>query len=119
MNMQVKKKSKENFDKVFHSIAKLAEESQQLASQAVAIYSPIVENIINCKSKDTKQIELILTYMLDFCFDDKMLVLFKKLCRYYYFIDPEATSFYINYYREMWDSENEVKPVRKSNKKQK
>ena len=41
--------------------------------------------------------------MLDFCFDDAVLVLYKKLCRYYYDIDPEATVSYVNAYRDMWD----------------
>ncbi len=43
--------------------------------------------------------------MLDFCFDDKMLLLYKKLCRYYYDINPEATVSYVYAYREMWDEQ--------------
>ena len=43
--------------------------------------------------------------MLDFGFDDRILVLFKKLCRYYYAIDPEATASYVYSYREMWDKD--------------
>jgi hypothetical protein len=31
------------------------------------------------------------------------LSLYKKLCRYYFAIDPEATVSYVNAYREMWD----------------
>jgi hypothetical protein len=30
--------------------------------------------------------------MFDFCFDDEVLVLYKRLCRYYVDIDPEATA---------------------------
>ena len=45
-----------------------------------------------------------------FCYDEKILLLYKKLCRYYWDIDPYATAFYINLYREMWDNENEIKP---------
>jgi len=43
--------------------------------------------------------------MLDFCFDDAMLCLYKDLCRYYFKIDPVATASYIYAYREMWDEE--------------
>jgi nucleoside-triphosphatase len=32
--------------------------------------------------------------------------LYKKLCRYYFGIDPKATVNYVNAYREMWDSES-------------
>ena len=43
--------------------------------------------------------------MLDFCFDDGMLVLYKKLCRYYFDIDPKATVLYVQVYRDMWDEQ--------------
>jgi hypothetical protein len=46
--------------------------------------------------------------MLDFCFDDEMLVLYKNLCRYYFNIDPAATASYVHFYREMWENENEI-----------
>jgi len=48
----------------------------------------------------------LLDGILDFCFDADMLLLYKKLCRYYFNIDPVATVSYINFYREMWDSDN-------------
>jgi hypothetical protein len=35
-----------------------------------------------------------------------MLLLYKKLCRYYWKINPQATADYINYYREMWDNDS-------------
>jgi hypothetical protein len=34
-----------------------------------------------------------------------MLGLYKKLCRHYYQIDPQAVLFYVNAYREMWGEE--------------
>jgi len=34
----------------------------------------------------------------------------KKLCRYYFHINPTATVEYINAYRELWDSDKEAKP---------
>ncbi len=36
-------------------------------------------------------------------FDPAMLGLYKKLCRYYYDIDPVATASYVYAYRDMWD----------------
>ena len=33
------------------------------------------------------------------------LALFKALCRYYYPINPAATSSYVHAYRDLWDSE--------------
>jgi hypothetical protein len=77
---------------------------QKLARQALPEYSVLVENIIVSKTTDQNRIEHTLDGILDFCFDADMLLLFKKLCRYYFIINPQATASYINIYREMWDN---------------
>lgn len=105
--MKAKNKQKDKFNELVDSIIQLAKANQQLAFQAVTQYTPIVEDIINSKSTNYKHIENSLDYMLDFCFEDKMLQLYKILCQYYYTIDPIATSEYILAYREMWDNEDE------------
>lgn len=92
------------------SIRGLASSIQQLTDDAYHIYEPQVDDIIRSQSKDMKQIEWLLTSMLDFCSNDNMLLLFKKLCRYVYFIDPEIAYFYVNQYREMWDNGEDVEP---------
>jgi len=79
---------------------------QNLARQALSEYSVLVENIIVSKTTDQNRIENMLDGILDFCFDDNMLLLFKKLCRYYLSINPLATASYINTYREMWDNDS-------------
>lgn len=66
-------------------------------------YSAEVEAILNAQSRDSGRIERCLDGMLDFCVDQRMLALLKKLCRYYFTIDPEATVSYVNAFREMWD----------------
>jgi len=43
--------------------------------------------------------------MLDYCFNEGMLLLYKKLYRYYFDINPEATAFYVNAYRELWEEQ--------------
>lgn len=30
--------------------------------------------------------------------------LFRRLCRYYYFLEPEAAAYYVRSYCEMWDN---------------
>ena len=79
---------------------------QNLARQALSEYSVLVENIIISKTTDQNRIEHTLDGILDFCFDADMLLLFKKLCRYYFTINTQATAFYINTYREMWDNDS-------------
>jgi len=78
---------------------------QNLARQALSEYSLLVDNIVVSKTTDQNRIERTLDGILDFCFDADMLQLFKKLCRYYFTINPLATASYINIYREMWDND--------------
>jgi hypothetical protein len=87
------------------TIKKIADAQQQLARQAEQQYSFEVEAILRDQCRDPQRIECLLDGMLDFCFDDEMLCLFKDLCRYYFKIDPDATASYVYAYREMWDDE--------------
>ncbi len=68
--------------------------------------TPEVESVIRNHSHNKQQIERLLDRLLDLCASDEALPLFKKLCRYYYFINPQATANYVRYYREMWDEES-------------
>jgi hypothetical protein len=86
-------------------IVQLMEECNALASQAYDAYKPIVEDYIANNSQESKQIQLTLDYMLDFCFDSKFLVLYRKLCNHLYFVDPNAALNYVEQYIETWDEE--------------
>ncbi|MBN1101994.1 MAG: hypothetical protein JXL84_01130, partial [Deltaproteobacteria bacterium] len=70
-------------DDLVERIAELAKRSQEIAREAVRLYSTEVEAFLKAQSRDSSRIERCLDGMLDFCFDDEMLVLYKKLYRYY------------------------------------
>ena len=86
----------------FHA---LASSLNGIYRQAASAYEPIVDDIIRSRSRDTQHIEHTLDHLLGFACDDACLVLFKKLCRYYWDIDPHATAAQVLAYREMWDEE--------------
>ena len=86
-------------------IKELVEERQRIAERAALQYTLIVEDIIISKSRDVRHIERTLDGLLDFCFYEPMVELFRRLCRHYYAINPEAAASYVLSYREMWDSE--------------
>ena len=88
------------------NIVPLVKHTQQLARQAAILYSREIDAIIQDQESDSRRIEHCLDGILDFCFDEKMLQLFKKLCRYYYNIDSVATSEYVLTYKDMWDNGN-------------
>ena len=94
-----------NYDKLLNEIKSLAEYGNTLAKQAIAIYEPLVDNIIKSQITDANQIEHLLDYLLGFCYHKDALTLYRKLCRHYYFINPEATARYVTYYQEMWDED--------------
>lgn len=91
-------------DTLLESILPLAREQQRLARLAGQQYSPEVDAIIGGQSRDTNRIEHLLDSLLDFCFDADVLRLYRKLCRYYSGVNPQATAFYVHAYREMWDN---------------
>jgi len=87
----------------------------QLAGQMVALYRQAVplanaevDAIIQSGEQDTQRIEHQLDHMLSLCCDPDMLLVFKRLCRYYYSIDSVAAAGYVQAYREMWDRPDEV-----------
>ena len=96
-------------DKDLRDLAKSVVELQKEAvKQTLLVYKPKVELLINSNNSDKNAIEHTLDALCEVAFDNEVLLLFKKLCRYYYNIDPVATAQQIQFYREMWD--NEEKP---------
>jgi hypothetical protein len=87
------------------NIDDLVESISCLVRRAVAEYAPIVDIIISGQSRDIRHIEQTLDGLLDIAFDPEALILYKKLCRHYSFIDPAAAADYVRFYREIWDSE--------------
>jgi len=74
---------------------------------AIQIANAEVDDIIRCGVQDSRRIDRQLDFMLGFCCDPEMLNVFKRLCRYYYTIDPAATAEHIHAYRELWDTPEE------------
>lgn len=98
---------RDNTDSVFFKeIGDMVKQIKILSQESVAIIKPQVENIIGNHIIDEKQIERLLDVLLDqagMCNDG--LMLFKRLCRYYFPINPNATDRYVYAYRDMYDSD--------------
>lgn len=64
--------------------------------------------LLNEKTVETVVLLLshLLDYLLDFACDEKILGLYKKVCRRYLYVYPGCIKFYIEAYREMWEDEN-------------
>lgn len=88
-----------------------------LQAEAAVTYGPIVEGLINSRCKDPAEIQRTLDGLLDSCGNPAVLQLFKKLCRYYYYLDAEATAAYIGFYLEQWEPERYKKIIKEQKKK--
>jgi hypothetical protein len=87
------------------------EMGQQLTAlfrRAIHAANAEVDDLIQRGERDSARIDHQLDHMLGFCCDPDMLVVFKRLCRYYFDIDPVATAGYVDAYREMWDRPDDV-----------
>lgn len=88
-----------------HAIRQLADGMRELQRQAAQQFQTAVDDILRTGSRDARYIEHTLDRLLDFCGDEAVLQMYKKLCRHYWDIDPAATADYVNAYREYWDSD--------------
>jgi hypothetical protein len=80
---------------------------RELGQRAALQYRPVVDDIVRSGSRDAQYIERTLDGLLDFCGHEPVVLMYRELCRHYWQIDPAATAFYINAYRERWDSEEQ------------
>jgi len=102
----------QGFKDLVENIKGLADGFMQSIRFSIQHYTPEVEVIIKTKCRNEQQIERLLDKLLDLCSSDEALPLFKKLCRYYYSINPQVPVNYVDFYREMWDEEyNEKKEL--------
>jgi hypothetical protein len=94
--------------KFLEDIGEMIERIQAITQETTAQIKPKVLYIIRNNINDNNQIERLLDSLLDcagMC--DEGLYLFKRLCRYYYPINPQATAEYVYAYRDLYDSDNE------------
>lgn len=96
-----------DFDAIAGGLDALVGQMQRLQLQAEQQYKPVVDDLVRAGSRDVQQIEHTLDGLLDFCGHTPVLEMYRRLCRHYWDIDPEATAFYVKAYRERWDSEED------------
>ena len=95
------------YDALCKAIGALAGSMRDLQQQAARHYKPVVDDILRTRSRDIRHIEHTLDRLLGFCGYEPVLRMYKQLCRHYWYIDAAATAYYINAYREYWDSEEQ------------
>ena len=99
----------DNLDKDVKKLVKdlepLIQQMKTINDQAVVAYTPLVDDL--CRRKAAlNEVELMLDYLLMFAGDDRMLALYKRVCRTYWQTYPESIAFYIMEYRVEYDPES-------------
>ena len=71
----------------------------------IIAYTPQVQEL--CDKKATQnEVERMLDWLLMYAGDERMLKLYKQVCRTYWKIYPESIAFYIMEYRKEYDRES-------------
>lgn len=90
-------------------IYQIAEQIAQLHQEAYEIYLPLVEDVCS-RIVSEDELSHLLDYLQDFACDERILELYKMVCRRYLYVYPRCIKFYIEAYWEMWEDESkEVK----------
>ena len=83
-------------------IKKIACMIAELDGLAYSTYKPIVEDICTRMASEP-EVERILDYMVGMCNSDRMLELFKRVCRKYIYLYPEMITSEIYTYKDMYE----------------
>ena len=96
---------KQEEEKIMNGFLEMAKALSELQDRAVEAYRPLVDDICSRKAKE-EEVDHLLTWMFDFVENKQMLLLFKKVCRAYFYTYPETVAFYIFEYRKRYDRES-------------
>ena len=102
-------KQEDNLDKDVKKLVKdlepLIQQMKTINDHAVVAYTSLVDDLCRRKAAQN-EVELMLDYLLMFAGDDRMLALYKRVCRTYWQTYPESIAFYIMEYRKEYDPES-------------
>ena len=95
----------QDIEKLVKDLESLIQQMKIINDQAVVAYTPLVDDLCSRKAPQN-EVELMLDYLLMFAGDDRMLALYKRVCRTYWQTYPESIAFYIMEYRKEYDPES-------------
>lgn len=104
MNMQ-EDTFDQDIEKLVKNLEPLIQQMKIINDQAVVVYTPLVDDLCRRKASQN-EVEHMLDYLLMFAGDDRMLALYKRVCRTYWQTYPESIAFYIMEYRKEYDPES-------------
>lgn len=102
-----KEKADSKFDDLVKQLEPLIQQMKTIHDQAVVVYTPLVDDICSRKANEN-EVGWMLDYLLMFADDERILQLYKKVCRAYWKIYPTSIAFYIMEYRKEYNPDSLV-----------
>lgn len=87
-------------------IKELTRELTQIRERAAIEYTPIVEEFCARKQASENEVGRMLDYLFEFADDERILLMYKKVCRRFVYEYPETISFYIMEYKKIRSRES-------------
>lgn len=87
-------------------IEELARELTQIRERAAIEYASIVEEFCARKQASENEVGRMLDYLFEFADDERILLMYKKVCRRFVYEYPETISFYIMEYKKIRSRES-------------
>ena len=95
------------------NIKKLIDDTIEIQKKYLVFLDSEIDYIIDNKIIDDRKVEAILDDLLGLLQTDEVLYLYKKICKYYYFISPSLVTTYIYIYKDMYLDEETNKIMKK------
>ena len=105
--MEEEKKENQTLDDLVEHLKPLVEQMTHIHDMAVVAYTPLVDDLCSRKATEN-EVGWMLDWLLLYAGDDRMLQLYKKVCRTFWQIYPDSIAFYIMEYRKEYDPESLV-----------
>lgn len=102
MDLKSNSVGKDDYNSLLESMKGFAEQMKRLADMAVVEYAPLVNDICSRKASQN-EVGLLFDYMFNLLGDERMLQLFKHVCRHYFYTYPGLIHSYILDYRKEYD----------------
>lgn len=103
--MEEEKKDNQTIDDLVEHLKPLIEQMKHIHDMAVVAYAPLVNDLCNRKATQN-EVEWMLDRLLMYSCDDRMLQLYKQVCRTFWQTYPNSIAFYVMEYRIEYDPES-------------
>ena len=92
-----------DYQEFFAGIKELAKGLMQIRERAAIEYAPIVEELCARRHATANEVGRMLDYLFEFADDERILLMYKKVCRRFVYDYPETISYYIMEYRKEFE----------------